>query len=270
MKRTLSAILLSTAMAGACIAEDVIKTNVTIDQGKSADYGYLDIGSDTSKGSLTNNGVVNANQIYIYDGWLVNTGTMNDVADEYDEDCYDFITLADTATGGYIENYGTINGRLFIHEGVSLTLGDGSYTEAVEIWGGSLAIDGHVQTEYMYLEDNSEVIMTLGSSVDLMGGGFEFYNVNIVLLVDSLITNGDVTTDFRYLQKNDLFVNYEDATWGREGFTNDTIITLRDVEGNETTRKYSELSTVVPEPTTATLSLLALAGLAARRRRASL
>ncbi len=194
-------------------------------------------------------------------------GVMNDVADEDDQDCYDFITLADTATGGYIENYGIINGRLFIYEGVSLTLGDGSYTEAVEIWGGSLVIDGCVQTEYMYLEDDSEVIMTLGSSVDLMGGDFEFYNVNIVLLMDSLITDGDMTTDFRYLQKNDLFVNFVDATWERDGFTNDTVITLRDAEGNETTRKYSELSAAVPEPTAATLSFVALAAMVMRRRR---
>ncbi len=42
---------------------------------------------------------------------------------------------------------------------------------------------------------------------------------------------------------------------------------FRDAEGNETTRKYSELSAAVPEPTTAILSLLALVGLAARRRR---
>lgn len=263
MKKTLIALF---ALSGVAVG-DIIKTNVTVELGKSADYGYLEIGSHNSQGSLTNHGVVNANQIYIYDGWLVNNGIMNDVPDEMDEECYDFLSLSDTATGGYIENNGTINGRLFIHEGRTLTLGEGSYTEAVEIWGGCLEIDGRVKTEYMYLDDNSEVIMTLGSSVDFMGGDFELYDVKLVLLVDSILADGDTTTDFRYLQKDDLFVNYVDATWGRDGFTSDTVITLRDAAGNETTRKYSELSAAVPEPATTTLSLLALCGLASRRRR---
>lgn len=218
---------------------------------------------------MTNNGIVNANQIYIYNGWLVNNGIMNDVPDEDDPECYDFMSLAGTATDGYIENNGTINGRLFINEGCSLSLSDDSYTEAVEIWGGSLMIDGNVKTEYMYLDDNSEVILTLGSSVDLMGGKFELYDVNLVLLIDSPLADGDTSTDFRYLQQDKMFVNYVDATWGKDGFTSDTIITLRDADGNETTRKYSELSAAVPEPTTATLSLLALCGLAARRHRKS-
>ena len=177
------------------------------------------------------------------------------------------MSLADTATGGYIENNGTINGRLFIYEGTRLTLNDGSYTAATEILGGTLYANGNVQTEYMYLEDASEVVMTLGSSIDLMGGGLAFYDVKIVLLVDLAITDGDTTTDFSFLNKNDLFVNFVNDSWESDGFTGDTLITLRDEQGNETTRKYSELSESIPEPTTATLSLLALAAMAARRRR---
>lgn len=197
---------------------------------------------------------------------------MNDVPDEADQVCYDFMSLADTATGGYIENNGTINGRLFIYEGTRLTLNDGSYTAATEIYGGTLYANGNVQTEYMYLEDASEVVMTLDSSIDLMGGGLAFYDVKIVLLVDLAITNGDTTTDFSFLDKNDLFVNFVNDSWDSDGFivdgfTGDTLITLRDEQGNETTRKYSELSESIPEPTTATLSLLALAAMAARRRR---
>ena len=119
----------------------------------------------------------------------------------------------------------------------------------------------------MYLKDASEVVMTLGSSIDLMGGGLEFYDVKIVLMVDSAITDGDTTTDFSFLNKNDLFVNFVNEAWNSDGFTGDTLITLRDEQGNETTRKYSEISESIPEPTTATLSLLALAAMAARRRR---
>ena len=267
MKRTLYTLACVAALAGTSNAEDIIKSDVVINKGETAEYGYLDIGSYNSQGCLINNGVVNANQVYIYDGYLINNGTMNDVPDEYDEECYDFISLADTATGGYIENNGTINGSLFIHEGTTLTLNDGSYTAATELWGGTLYVNGNVQTEYMYLEDNSEIIMTLGSSIDLMGGGMAFYDVKIVLLIDSAITAGDTTTDFSFLNKNDLFVNFVNDSWMSDGFTDDTLITLRDEQGNETTRKYSEISESIPEPTTATLSLLALAAMAARRRR---
>ncbi len=92
------------------------------------------------------------------------------------------------------------------------------------------------------------------------------------MLVDLAITDGDTTTDFSFLDKNDLFVNFVNDSWDSDGFiadgfTGDTLITLRDEQGNETTRKYSELSESIPEPTTATLSLLALAAMAARRRR---
>lgn len=265
MKRTLYTLASLVALAGTGNAE--IHSDVVINENETATYGYTNIGSESTHGSLINNGVVNANQIYIYDGYLVNNGTMNDVPDEDDEECYDFMSLAGTATGGYIENNGTINGRLFIYEGTRLTLNDGSYTAATEILGGTLYANGNVQTEYMYLEDASEVVMTLDSSIDLMGGGLAFYDVKIVLLVDLAITNGDTTTDFSFLDKNDLFVNFVNDSWESDGFTGDTLITLRDEQGNETTRKYSKLSESIPEPSTATLSLLALAAMAARRRR---
>lgn len=264
MKKTLFVLACSIACTFNAAA-DVIKSNVVINQGQVRDYGYATFGDEDTVANLTNDGTINANQIYIYNGFLVNNGIMNDVADEIDEDCYDFISLAETATNGYMINNGTINGRVFIHEGRTLTLNDGSYTAAAEIWSGTLEVNGTVNAEYMYVESGSEVVMTLGSSVNLMGGGLEFYDAKIVLLVDSLIEDSDSTTDFRYLQKNDLFVNFVNESYESDGFTYDTIITLRDAEGNETTRKYYELS--VPEPATATLSLLALAGLAARRRR---
>lgn len=169
MKRTLYTLASLVALAGTGNAE--IHSDVVINENETATYGYTNIGSYNSHGSLINNGVVNANQIYIYDGYLVNNGTMNDVPDEADpEGNDDFMSLAATATGGYIENNGTINGRLFIHEGTSLTLNDGSYTAATEIYGGTLYANGNVQTGYMYLEDASEVVMTLDSSIDLMGG----------------------------------------------------------------------------------------------------
>ena len=69
------------ALIGTSNAEDIIKSDVVINKGETAEYGYLDIGSYNSQGSLINNGVVNANQVDIYDGYLINNGTMNDVPD---------------------------------------------------------------------------------------------------------------------------------------------------------------------------------------------
>lgn len=266
MKKLLLTVALASMLG---TSKAAILTDVSIAKDETKNYNYEKIGSDDGvKGSLTNNGEVNANQIWICDGYLVNNGTMNDVPDEVDDTCYDFITLAETATGGYIENNGVINGRVFIQADTTLSLNNGSYTDAIEIYeNGILNVNGSVQTKFLYLDDAAEVVMTLGSSIDLMGGEFEFYDVNLVLLLDSVIEAGDTSTDFSYLNKKDLFVNFVNKSWESDGFTGDTMITLRDGQGNETTRKYSELSVVVPEPATTTLSLLALVGLAMHRRR---
>ncbi|MBQ2814531.1 MAG: PEP-CTERM sorting domain-containing protein [Akkermansia sp.] len=256
----------------------------TVQQNQTATYGYEDIGINTEEygtpnytpGNLINRGQVNAQQININAGNLINYGTVFDL-DETDIMDGDLLAINDNSGQSYIDNYGRIEGYVRISYG-ALYMREGSYAQAVDVssYGekpSRLVVEGDVKVDYLYLDENVEVTMTLGSSVDFSGGKFEFYDAKVVVLVEEALANGDTTTDFSYLQVDDLFVNFVNDTWGENGgwgagagFTEDTLITLRDGENNEVVRPYSQLHTV-PEPTTATLSLLALAGLAMRRKR---
>lgn len=80
-----------------------------------------------------------------------------------------------------------------------------------------------------------------------------------------LLYDGELT-DTTEIYKSDFFVNYTLNDWN-EDFGDDMVVTV--VGTNNVSREMTikELATTVPEPTTATMSLLALAALAARRRR---
>ena len=247
---------------------DTISSNVTVAENASKEYGYLTIDG----GNLTNNGKVTADNIYIANGNIVNNGLMSD---KDADDLYDFVTFADA--NGTFTNNGRIEGNLSIIYG-RLELNDGSYIKTLDVYdadspeeGVSVYLNGNVSVDSLYLGDNTEFIFALDSSIDLGGGNFEFYDVKLVLMVDSDLTAGDSATDYSTLLTQNLFTNFVNSTWtggGATGFTGDTLITLRDAEGDEVTRTYSEVSANIPEPATATLGLLALAALAARRRRA--
>lgn len=280
MKRTFTILMLVTMGA----VQAAITGEYTVQQNQTATYGYEDIGINTEEygtpnytpGNLINRGQVNAQQININAGNLINYGTVSDL-DETDIMDGDLLAINDNSGQSYIDNYGRIEGYVRIGYG-ALYMREGSYAQAVDVssYGekpSRLVVEGDVKVDYLYLDENVEVTMTLGSSVDFSGGKFEFYDAKVVVLVEDSLTSGDTTTDFSYLQVDDLFVNFVNNTWGENGgwgagagFTEDTLITLRDGENNEVVRPYSQLHTV-PEPTTATLSLLALAGLAMRRKR---
>lgn len=262
MKKTFA--LLALIAAGTTQA-DTISSNVTVAENASKEYGYLTIDG----GNLTNNGKVTADNIYIANGNIVNNGLMSD---KDADDLYDFVTFADA--NGTFTNNGRIEGNLSIIYG-SLELNDGSYIKTLEVYdadspeeGVSVYLNGNVSVDSLYLGDNTEFIFALDSSIDLGGGNFQFYDVKLVLMVDSDLTAGDSATDYSTLLTQNLFTNFVNSTWtggGATGFTGDTLITLRDAEGDEVTRTYSEVSANIPEPATATMGLLALA---ARRRRA--
>ncbi|MBR3694932.1 MAG: PEP-CTERM sorting domain-containing protein, partial [Akkermansia sp.] len=62
----------------------------------------------------------------------------------------------------------------------------------------------------------------------------------------------------------ELFTNYDES---ESKFSDGTVITVKLAGGNTVTTTIGALQ-VIPEPATATLSLMALCALAARRRRA--
>lgn len=100
--------------------------------------------------------------------------------------------------------------------------------------------------------DNGSLILTEGSSLDMKGGSITLSETS------SIIYQVDGVAD-ESVRANELFRN---ANIG-----DDVAITVKGIDGSEYKTTLGALT--VPEPTTATLSLLALVGLAARRRRAS-
>ena len=115
------------------------------------------------------------------------------------------------------------------------------------------AYDAESDIAYLYNVDTDKYITATNLTTRYEGGNFSFSSV------DSSITgNGDVTG------KTMFWTDGGSAAYKLLGVTD-----MSSLEGDNT-QFVSYLTTkTVPEPTTATLSLLALAGLAARRRRAS-
>lgn len=158
-------------------------------------------------------------------------------------------------------NNGTIKGDTWLSaKDVSLTLGEGSQTGGVYITEGSLIVDGNadmtgILKRYQAVS-NAEIIFTLNSSLDMGGNLVTIDGINIVLEVDSSITS---MSSLPLGQA--LFTNYaEDSS-----INSDSLVTVRYADG--TVLGTTTLGQLIPEPTTATLSLMALAGLCARRRR---
>lgn len=118
------------------------------------------------------------------------------------------------------------------------------------------AYDAESDIAYLYNVDTDKYITATNLTTRYEGGNFSFSSV------DSSVTgNGDVTG------KAMFWTDGGSAAYKLLGVTD-----MSSLEGDNTQFvSYLTTKTVssVPEPTTATLSLLALCGLAARRRRAS-
>ena len=115
------------------------------------------------------------------------------------------------------------------------------------------AYDAESDIAYLYNVDTDKYITATNLTTRYEGGNFSFSSV------DSSVTgNGDVAG------KTMFWTDGGSAAYKLLGVTD-----MSSLEGDNT-QFVSYLTTkTIPEPTTATLSLLALAGLAARRRRAS-
>jgi MYXO-CTERM domain-containing protein len=159
-----------------------------------------------------------------------------------------------TGYGAYVENAGTIGIDMLLNGG-QLTALDGSTMAAVTANGSSFMVYGDVKMTGA-LTLNSYTVM-------------EFYDNGIIDLKGNNLTLGEgiiITVHLGENQSADnltLFANVGDVVEGV-----DLSIEICDANNNYIKNvQLSDVITVVPEPATATLSLLALCGLAARRRR---
>lgn len=195
------------------------------------------IGDDNSNSSMTNYGVLIDADASPYDG--------------------EYGLLHITGSNGQVTNYGSIQGISTITYGILYAMNDSVY-DGIDVYGsGTLNVNGNITINGdLYLNDEDSVIVfSEGSCVDLNGGILSLSG-NIVLTVDYEVNDSMTIT------KDTFFVNY-DNQWS--DFSDETVITIKGLN-SETTRTVAQLA-AVPEPTTATLSLLALVGLVYRRRR---
>lgn len=161
------------------------------------------------------------------------------------------------------------NGRITVQQGAEIDLEtvitgghvdiyNGSFAD-VTLNKGSIAVRGNTSAQNITLS-GGEIVFNEGCTIDLGGNALSIGDDAVIrLLFDS--ENG-------FERATTLFTNIGE---GSVGLDNLTIIVSGYDGSNETTIQASikdgKISATVPEPATATLSLLALAALAARRRR---
>ena len=232
--------------------------------------GQLNITTGEGNNAKVYGTVSGTGTITVTGGVLENHGTIGVAPSQatFGED--DISTLADsealliTIAGGEFVNYGTTDssilvdgGTLTLDEGVlaDITLNSGSIVVNSDSTTGSLTLNGGT----IIFEENAKLTLVDGAELNLTNTVIEVLVSEETLagLKDgssdpvTLFETQDVTTDLK-----GITVNFTDGT-------ND--LTAK-VDGTADGTGVV-ITTIVPEPTTATLSLLALAGLAARRRR---
>ena len=216
----------------------------------------------TGNTTITNDGAFYASEVIMNGGTFINNGNMaGDIlattADDLDNAESLLITVGQGAE--FVQN-GT-NALGVSVEGGSLTLAAGSVNGDVQLSDGTIIVTGNSISGNLLLnggtitfEKDAQLTLSEGASLTISE------DTAFVVNVDSVDNVMGMTLE--------LFTNVENTT-AMDG----AVITLVDENNNAVDVFVSavengvKVDNVVPEPTTATLSLLALAALAARRRR---
>ncbi|MBQ2380316.1 MAG: hypothetical protein II295_08020 [Akkermansia sp.] len=257
---------------GTMTAGSVAQTAGTINVAKNASMS-ADSVSVGGVFEVKDGGTLTAGAITVTEGGkLVNNGTISGASAA-------MLTAADDSmliviAGGSMENYGQTDKAILVQDGGVLTLGDGASVGAVTMeQGGDISISGTAVTSALTLTGGT-ITFTEGALLEITDG----MNVTItdavtieVKLSDAALEN--VMNGGSY----DLFKVNEGDTSAVTTVLNGATVSFVSTS-NADNRVDAvvqqdggavKIETLVPEPTTATLSLLALAALAARRRRAA-
>ena len=231
-------------------------TTTTNDLSMSGSSEFKNDGTLVISGTATLNG-----------GKLVNNGTISNVSADAAEE-YAVATLAEdadaflitVATGATYENNGT-NLLATLVDGGSLTLGANSVNGIIRADSGDVEVLGNCTTDSLTL-NGGNITFALGAQITMADGASLYIGDDVTFVVNVGSIDNLVGLEV------ELFTNVADTS-ALDG----TTITMVDTQKQTTQVTVSAIDNgfkvtgVVPEPTTATLSLLALAGLAARRRR---
>lgn len=206
--------------------------------------------------NIAEGAVVTVNSLTIDGGKIVNNGTINGVVSMALRSAGDTINITD----GELVNSGTINAAINMTGG-SLVAEEGSTIAGLTATGGDINVEGDItMSGDLVLDGDAELFFAdAETTIDLGEYDVYFNGGNISL------TLGDADISEVVLFTNATGTDYS----GYE-------VTLKDTTGKTTgsaVLEYNEDGSVtlaaaaIPEPTSTTLSLLALAALAARRRR---
>ena len=228
-----------------------------------------------SNGSSTSITVTNGAQAYVGEVYMGEYDKVNITIGEksllgnVDENNPQWIYVYDK---GSIDNSGSTEASICLSGG-SFTAHDKSSMAELYAYSGTFAVDGTVDAWGDISLSNAEFIFADGAVIDLNGNDFTFGEGSSITIIMSELETQLVMladADSTYEIQGITFNNAGSVT-GLDGDIEVTLLSSADADPENAQKVILSASKVtvnpVPEPTTATLSLLALAGLAMRRRR---
>ena len=215
--------------------------------------------------TITNEGVISAQEITITGDTVIDNKKGGQISTTEN-----LVRLKGNAE---LINSGTIGSYVYMTGG-ALTMADGAVASDLIATAGTLSVLGDVVFNGDIMLSNTGFLFTDGATIDLQGHDFSFDGDSITIVVNAATPVMAVFS----LEEEEMLASYG-ITFKNAGtvtgFEDDIEVTIAtmDAEGQITETgtyilKSSDVTVQsIPEPTTATLSLLALAGLCARRRR---
>ena len=249
---------ISTVENKVTIAGDLAAADVTVNGGELRNEGHMVVSGHIvlkEGSSLVNKGTISASSAYAL------MMTDEQAAEMLNVGVTDLIVVEAGATLDNLE--GNIEASVLV-QGGTVTLATGS-TQDITMESGEIFVTGQVETGSLTLKggtinfsEGASVELRDGDMLDLNGATIVINVEDVSNMVDSTIVDLFNTTDESAISNlagtKVQFVDQNNAT------VSGTITGTVENGGGS-------MTVLLPEPTTATLSLLALAGLAMRRRR---
>ena len=254
---------ISTADKNVTITGTLAADNITVNNGGTLENSVnsvISVGNRLvleSGSKLVNNGVITASSAYAL-------MTADEQAAAVLSETDGPIILKE---GSDVLNAGIIDADVVV-QGGTLTLGEGGITQNITMESGNILVEGSaVQTGAMTLTGGT-ITFKNGASVALNDGiTYDLSGAEIIVLVEDVNSVEGSTLTLFSGDGNGYVTGLESATFTFQDMADSTNTVGGKITDLGSGSIKVEATVAIPEPATATLSLLALAGLCARRRR---